>query len=271
MTGRQAAEKGFAASQDGVPIAFESHGMGEPALVLIHGWSCNRSYWAAQVEPLSEHLRVVALDLAGHGQSGTAREAWTIDSFGRDVAAVVGAVGAGRVVLVGHSMGGNVAAAAAIHLGERVQALVWVDSYRKLGSPRSLEEIDALLAPFKADFEAHTRSYVRGMFPTDADEGLVKRVAEDMSKAPPAIAVPALESSLAFGRTITPRLEELHSPVVAINAQAPPADVESLRSHGVETLTMPGVGHFPMMEAPDAFNALLMRALSKVGTAPVLT
>jgi DNA-binding transcriptional LysR family regulator len=55
------------ASADGVPIAYEVHGQGSPALVLVHGWSCDRSYWQGQVEPLSRHYQVITLDLAGHG------------------------------------------------------------------------------------------------------------------------------------------------------------------------------------------------------------
>ena len=238
-------------------------GKGTPALILIHGWSCDKSYWAPQLEPLSRDFRLIAPDLAGHGESGSAREIWTIDAFGRDVAAAVDAAGSGPVVLVGHSMGGTVAVAAARHLGDRVQAIVWVDSYRKLGSPRTPGEIEEVLAPFRADFRGATGRYVHGMFPPGADPVLVERVASAMAAAPPAIAVAALQASMTFGRTITEQLETLRPPVLAINAGEPPTDVPSLQRHGVEVAIVPGTGHFPMMEAPERFNALLTRLVSR--------
>jgi hypothetical protein len=98
----------FAISSDGVRIAYEVHGEGSPALVFVHGWSCDRSYWAGQFEPFSRQFKVVAVDLAGHGDSGLERRAWTIQSFGDDVASVVKKLRLGRVILIGHSMGWDV-------------------------------------------------------------------------------------------------------------------------------------------------------------------
>ena len=258
----------FVASQDGVPIAYTTRGTGDRSVVLIHGWSCDKSYWAMQVAALSQDFRIIALDLGGHGDSGAGRKAWTVNSFGRDVAAVVEATGSGPVVLVGHSMGGNVAVAAAQLIGERTQAVVWVDTYRKLGSPRSPEEIQELLAPFRDNFQARTDSYVRGMFGPSADEALVQVVTERMAAARPAIAVPALESSLTFGRTITKTLKEMKTPVVAINAAAPLAEVQSMQRQGVEVVSMADVGHFPMMEAPQRFNDILRAVLERVQKRP---
>jgi pimeloyl-ACP methyl ester carboxylesterase len=45
--------------------------------------------------------------------------------------------------------------------------------------------------------------------------------------------------------------------VFAINPDYRPTDIEALRKHGVATVLMPGVGHFPMMEDPVTFNRLL--------------
>lgn len=95
----------WAESADGVRIAFEVHGQGPLALVFVHGWSCNRSFWAGQIEPFSKQFKVVAVDLAGHGDSGRNRERWTIQSYGDDVAAVVEKLNLNRVILIGHSMG----------------------------------------------------------------------------------------------------------------------------------------------------------------------
>lgn len=252
---------GVVTSADGVPVSYEAHGTEAPALVLVHGWSCDRSYWEAQVEPFSRRFQVVTVDLAGHGASGSDREDWTIAAFGDDVAAVVEDLDLDPVVLVGHSMGGDVIVEAARRLPGRVAGLVWVDTYRELGDPRTPEEVRELMAPFRADFVESTRTFVRGMFPDEADESLVEEVATDMSSAPPEVALGALESAVTFDREVPPALEELDAPVVAINSEEPPTDVESLERHGVDVVTLSGVGHFLMMEDPGRFNPVLMEVL----------
>jgi pimeloyl-ACP methyl ester carboxylesterase len=74
---------------DGTEIAYEVYGSGSRAIVLVHGWSCDRSYWVCQLSALSENGQVVAVDLAGHGESSGTRRDWTIAAFGSDVCSVV--------------------------------------------------------------------------------------------------------------------------------------------------------------------------------------
>ena len=62
-------------------------------------------------------------------------------------------------------MGGDVAVAAARRLGQRVNGVVWLDTYRQLGTNRTADEVEALVRPFRTDFRETTRSFVRGMFP----------------------------------------------------------------------------------------------------------
>ena len=251
-------------SFDGVSIAYEAHGAGAPALVFVHGWSCDRTYWGEQWERFSREFRVVILDLAGHGASGLERQAWTIGAFGADVAAVVEALALERVVLIGHSMGGDVIVEAARRLPGRVEGLVWVDVYRRLGTPRTPEQLEAFLAPLRIDFVESTRTLVRGMFPPGADPSLVERVVADMSSAPPAIALPAAEAARTYDREVPGALRRLNLPIFAINPESPPSDLESLRLHGIEVVLMPGVGHFPMMENPESFNPMLRGVIEKL-------
>ncbi len=258
------AAQGRAASADGVAIAYDAHGAGTPALVFVHGWSCDRTYWKGQLEPLGRRYRVVAIDLAGHGESGTNREAWTIAAFGADVAAVVERLGIERVILVGHSMGGDVIVEAARRLRGRVAGLVWVDVYRKLDAPLTAERIEAFVAPFRADFAERTRAFVRSMFPATADKSIVEWIAADMSSAPKEIALAAMVSVFSNGREMPAALAELKLPTIAINPDHPPTDFESLKRHGVEVVLMPGVGHFPMMEDPERFNRVLGSVIEKL-------
>ncbi|HEU4895968.1 MAG TPA: alpha/beta hydrolase [Actinomycetota bacterium] len=248
---------GVAPSRDGIPLAFEVHGAGTPALVFVHGWSCDRSYWRRQLGPLAAQYQTVAVDLAGHGESGVGRRAWTMAAFGEDVVAVVEQLGLGELVLVGHSMGGDVIVEAALRLGGQVAGLVWVDTYSTLGEPPTDDEIEAFLAPFREDFVTATRALVGRLFTPDADAELVEWVASDMSAAPPEIAVDALGHAVGNERGILAGLRQLRAPVVAINPDARPTDAEALRRHGVRAVLMSGVGHFLMLEDPDRFNRQL--------------
>lgn len=260
--GRKSADPGGARSMadvvtsaDGIRIAYETHGEGTPALVFVHGWSCDRSYWEGQLQPFSRQFKVVAVDLAGHGESGLGRKTQTMAAFGGDVAAVVEKLGLEHIILIGHSMGGDVIVEAARRLPGRVAGLVWIDTYKQLGTPRTPEQIQALMAPFRADFVETTRTFVRGMFPPSADRALVERVAADMSAAPPAVAIGALESAISFGREMPRALQELKLPVVAINPDNKPTDVESMERHGVQVVLMSGVGHFLDDGGPRAFQS----------------
>lgn len=254
----------FTTSPDGIQIAYETRGEGAPALVFVHGWSCDRSYWAGQIEPFSREHRVVAVDLAGHGESGVGREDWTMAAFGGDVAAVVEELELEQVVLVGHSMGGDVIVEAARRLPGRVAGMIWVDAYRALGNPRTPAQLDAIVGPLRADFVPATRAFVRSMFPPGADPELVERVAVDMSSAPPEVALEAVYNALSYDRVMPGLLEELDLPLMAINPDGPANDVASLERYGAEVLFLPGVGHFVMMEDPEGFNALLRTAIDRV-------
>jgi pimeloyl-ACP methyl ester carboxylesterase len=261
--------KGVVPSRDGIPISFEAHGTRGQPLVFVHGWSCDRSYWRGQVEHFAARHRVVALDLAGHGESGAGRERWTMPAFGDDVVAVIDELELEDVVLIGHSMGGDVITEAAVGLANRVSGLVWVDTYSSLGEPRTRERLESFVAPFRADFVTATRDLVRSMFVPDSDPDLVEWVAADMSSAPPEIALDAIEHARGNDGPILGRLEELKAPVVAINPDHPPTDTEGLRARGVEPFFMAGVGHFLMLEDPVRFNLLLAEVVERfVGFRP---
>jgi pimeloyl-ACP methyl ester carboxylesterase len=252
------------ASIDGERIAYEVRGKGDLAIVLVHGWSCDRSYFQHQLDSFSDRYTVVTLDLAGHGESTLGRENYTIALFGADVAAVVRKLDLRRVVLVGHSMGGDVVVAAARLLKGRVVGLIWVDDYKNLGAPSSDAEIEAFAAQFRADFPGMANKVVRSLFRPDADPALVARVAKDMASAPMKVGASSIESSFKYAKEIPGALAELKLPVIAINADNGPTDVASLARHGVKAVVMPRVGHFLMLEDPKRFDELLASAIEEL-------
>ena len=78
-------------SVDGVAIAYSVSGTADTAIVFIHDGLADRSFWDGQHAPFSHNYRVIALDLAGHGESGRDRQKWGIAEFALDVLAVLDA------------------------------------------------------------------------------------------------------------------------------------------------------------------------------------
>jgi pimeloyl-ACP methyl ester carboxylesterase len=260
----RAAGQGFAPSADSVRIHYEADGSGEPAIVFVHGWCCDRTYWREQIAPFAARGRVVAVDLAGHGESGRGRSTWTMRAFGRDVAAVVTHLDLRDVILIGHSMGGDVVVDAALEMADRVRGLVWIDSYDSLDEPRTPESIERFLAPFRDNFADAMRAFVRTVFLSGTDPELLEWVSADMAAAPPDIALDAARHSLGNGAVLPGLLRHVHVPVAALNTGWLPPDVEALARHGVVASVLPGLGHFPMLEAPADFNAALATVVSDV-------
>jgi len=261
----QKSEERRVPSADKVTITYEVAGEGEPALVFVHGWCCDRSYWKSQVSHFSKKHKVVAIDLAGHGNSGDGREKWTIEAFGQDVAAVVKKLKLERAILIGHSMGGPVNIAAARLLPGRVAGLIGVGTYHDFEIQYDKKQVDDFVAPFEEKFAESCAGFVRGMFPLDADPKLVEQVVSDMSAAPPKVATGALRGFFAFNRVEA--LKGLEVPIRCINSDRNPTDVEVGRRSAAsfKVKIMPKVGHFLMMEDPQGFNKLLEETIAEFG------
>lgn len=103
----------------------DSGGAG-PVLLFVHGWQGDRSIWDPIVERLRDRFRCVAADLRGFGASSSAPGPYTLEQYSEDLRALVKFLGLGRVVVIGHSMGGKVAVRFALDAPELVEALVLV-------------------------------------------------------------------------------------------------------------------------------------------------
>ena len=248
-----------------MPISYSVHGKGDVTLVFVHGWSCDSRYWSRQVPFFSKGYRVVTIDLAGHGHSGCGRKDYTVASFGGDVKAVVERLKAKKVILIGHSMGGEIIAAAAARMPDRVLGLIGVDTLQNVESRYTEEEMRKFVQPFEEDFAKQAGEFVRGMFPKGADARLVDWIAADMSCAIPQVGISAMRNyvGLFVGGEAAKMFEQLKVPVRAVNADLWPTDPEANRRHmaSFEVAIMKGVGHFPMLERPDEFNRQLLKMI----------
>ena len=91
----------------GVKLAYSVEGEGD-ALLLLHGWGCDRGIWKSTSEYLSRYFMVVAVDFAGFGKSEEPREVWGVEEYTRSIEALVKELGVVRPIVVGHSFGGRV-------------------------------------------------------------------------------------------------------------------------------------------------------------------
>ena len=255
------AQSHVATSADGIPIHYDVQGNGKVALVFVHGWCCDRRYWDRQVEYFAPHYTVVRLDVAGHGASGRGRTQWTGAACGQDIVAVVEQLRLEQVVLIGHAMGGRWIVEAARRLPAAVVGLVSVDTWGDVEQIQTPVQVAEFLAPFRANFVEATRTYVRSMFVPTSDPTLVEQVAVAMSAAPPPMGIGMLEDARGSGRQLQEGLQQVTVPKIAINAR--PTNREAAHRHGIEVMQMSGVGHFVMLEEPQAFNRLLDEAVQK--------
>jgi len=249
-------------ASDGVPIHYSVQGKGEPALVFIHCWSCNRHYWDNQVPEFSKTYRVVTIDLPGHGESGQGRKNWSVESYGDDVKTVVTKLDLKRVVLVGSSMGGPIALEATKRMPDRVVAIVPVDTLQNVEQRVPQEQLDAVLQQMQADFKTATTNLLNQFFFSPTTPAAVKeRIINDTISQNPDVVLPILKAVLSYDAL--PTLREIKVPIRAINADRVPTDVAANRKYApqFDVVIIKGTGHYPMLVDPARFNQMLAEIL----------
>lgn len=248
---------------DGLRLAYETVGTGDPAIVFVHGWACNRSYFAPQYDYFAARRAVVSVDLRGHGDSAHPEpgpSVYDIETLCDDVLAVAGAAGYEAPVVVGHSLGGLVALACAARVGG-AGAAVMVDPAPLLRE-RAKAFMDRAADAAEADIDRSWRTqYVASMFlPTDAirrDETI-----RGMPQQPPAIAGALLRAIAQFDGASA--LGSVGVPLLSIGAAAPCDRVADLRG-ACPSITIGqtvGAGHFNQLEVPDQVNLMIDRFMS---------
>jgi len=255
-------------SKDGTLISYEVYGEGDPVLVFVHGWSCDSRYWRDQIPTFSKENKLVLIDLAGHGHSGTTREKYTMKAFGEDVKAVVEKTGNQNVILIGHSMGGAVIAEAARLMPKIVIGLIGIDTYENIEYTLSKEEYNQMITPFKENFQEGTRQFVQYMLVPETDSLLCEWIKSDMSAAPSNIALSALEDYMTQSVTgeAAKIFDEIRVPVITVNSDMWPIDYEANRRHmlSYDAIVIKGADHFLMQARPDEFNSALKQAVNSM-------
>lgn len=258
-------EEGDAISADGVPIHYKLYGKGDVSLVFVHDWCTNMKYWGDQIPSFGVNFKVVTLDLAGHGQSGTGRTMWTMQAFGQDVAAVVEKLDLKNAVLIGHGMGGPVILEAVRLIPDRAIGLVGADSFSDLYM-KGLDEARVQLAmrSYQENYQEQIREHVRlSWFSPNSDHGLMSKIILDMIKTPKNVALGSLEELQRYDATDSFKQVRLDVRVVQTTHQDVSYEVTQANVKSIWVEYLDGLGHFIMLEDPQAFNRHLANFINE--------
>jgi pimeloyl-ACP methyl ester carboxylesterase len=249
-----------AANVDGANIHWTSTGSG-PAIIFVHGWTCDESSWQGQVPAFTDRYRVITLDLPGHGKSDLPKDGnFSMELFARAVEAVRAEAKVERAVFVGHSMGTPVIRTYALMYQARVAGLVLVDG---------LVQIAGMAPPFtpppmigKEGMQAREK-FVRGMFGPATTPELQEHILKMMLGTKEATAAGAMTATWDQSWV---KNDPITMPVLGVYAARPLASREAITRifPQVEYHEIPESAHFLMMEKPDEFNRLLMAFLRQV-------
>jgi pimeloyl-ACP methyl ester carboxylesterase len=243
-------------------VHYLNRGKGDAALVFIHGWACNADFWKPQMQDFPS-LRLIAIDLAGHGQSDKPQVAYTMDYFARSMDAVLTDAKVKHAVLVGHSMGTPVIRQYYRLFPTKTDGLVIVDGALRLVV--SKQQMDEFIAPLKANYQTAAPQMIEGLIGPVKDEKLKSEIRTAMLATPDYVAVSAMD-----GMTDEKIYEtdQIKVPVLAVLVKSPfwPPDTEEfLRSLAptLEVTMWDGVSHFLMMEKPREFDETVQTFLTQ--------
>jgi len=243
-----------------VQFATEHHPGPAPAVIMIHGWTCRKSDWHAQIDHLKGRHEILAIDLPGHGESGSnGREDWSMARFAQDVIDALELVSSDSIILMGHSMGGTVALEAAAKAPDRVQGVILADTFLINYGALDQATIDGFYQPFSDDFKGAMGELVENTSGPQSTDDLKKKLKSGMGNADPAWALKAWWELLNWDPQ--PAFESIRAPIHAINCPLiPDTTRERLAGHMQDTV-LPDTGHFLNQEDPDAFNQALDRVI----------
>jgi non-heme chloroperoxidase len=269
-----APEVGFVDVDDGVRIHVQEVGSGQ-AVVLISGFGLDHQLWDRQVRILAERgHRVVCVTQRGHGLSDHPLKGYDIDTLTADLIAALDKCGISGATVVGHSFGGQVAFHAAAVSPERVSRLVLVGSNavrasRGPGFPFGAPPepmLEAMIADEEEDRVAARYRTIQSGFGNEPDSRVVDWLVRCSLQMPSWAAVPCYRSLLTTDLlSDVPRVTQ---PVLQIIGKGDP--VQSAKGArwlqqqlpDAQLVEIPDCGHYPMLEAADAFDAALTKFLT---------
>jgi pimeloyl-ACP methyl ester carboxylesterase len=266
-------------TNDGVNLAFrDTGGAGQP-LVLLHGWAQTQESFRHQITGLSATYRIITVDFRGHGRSDKPRHGYRIARLAMDVAELLDHLELPEVDALGWSLGASVWWSFVDHFGTgRLRRLVIVDQPAAVATLPWMSEhegaeagaifdlpsleklVQSLLGP---NAEEILQSFARGTYQGDIAPELWDFMVAEMRHTPAYAGAPLLlDHSVQDWRDVLPRIDV---PTLVIGCEGSHVSTASQRFiseciPGSQVHIFPASvarSHFPFLQAPDAFNAVL--------------
>lgn len=262
----------FIKSPEGLDVYYEDRGRGRP-LVMLHGWSMSGEVWRFQ-QPLAEDFRLVIPDLRGHGRSAAPAAGCSLDDLADDIAGLFERLDLTRAVLLGWSLGSQVALAAFPRLRERLAGLVLVGATPRFtatdGYPCGLPATEprGMGLRLQRDFNRTMGEFFRGMFaPGELTRELENRIAREivMAGRPPAAPVALATLDILATTDLREMLPTVDRPVLLIHGSrdtiCPPSAARYMAERLPEARLelIDGAGHAPFLSGWTEFNMLLTK------------
>ncbi len=239
-----------------VSLFYQATGDGPPIL-LIHGYTADSSFWSNQVDAMSPSRKVLAPDLRGHGESSVPdRTQYTFQLLAADAIAVLDDAGIEKADLIGHSLGGMIAAQILIDHGPRIRSVVFNDT-----SP--LPQDEGRLATLRAELEELTAPAEEGEKPSSFTGAFGQTVNREGAIGCGELMrdMPGFAAQLR-GNT-TPSLVIWGADDSANIAAGSAALLELLPNS--REVVIDGAGHVPQVSHPAPYNAAVLDFLASVG------
>jgi pimeloyl-ACP methyl ester carboxylesterase len=260
VAAKSLAAEGIAVTKTGDHIPYITYGSGSPSLVLIHGWTNNRTFWEPHVAVLSRDYQVVTLDLASFGESLYERDDWSMGAFALDVDTVISNLEIDEVILVGFSMGGSVALELASSDRKYVRGVVLVDMHQ---DPEWRPD-EAFIESF-VEYEQEmwgNEEYIATEFSDGASKTLVRRYISRTPETAPEVWWDSIRQLFLWIRDdFYNRVVLIDAPIVAINSAREPTNVAVWKeiAPGFQVHVIEDVGHLGVIwEKTEEFDQALL-------------
>jgi pimeloyl-ACP methyl ester carboxylesterase len=269
------AQKKSVALPDGETLAYVP--LGNPAgqpVVLIHGYTDSARDWVPLVPYLAGSLRLILVDIRGHGRSGKPECCYTRFDFAYDIKLLLDALDVRQADIVGHSLGSIIAQTFAEYWPQRTRRVILISSTGgpKAGAPPRKPAYDyaAQIRKLKEPIDPDSPFMIEWWSsPTPVDEEFIRRQRRDAAAIPLRVWLAVLDQGTTDS-DLQRTLPRLKAPTLLVWGSADPimgAEVrQTLREAlpGAQLQVLQGLGHNPFWEDPrrcaDVINAFLTAA-----------
>ena len=255
-----------------VRLFFTDDGAGDPTILFVHGFSCDSHDWNWQIPHFLGSHRVIAVDNRGHGRSSVPDDGYEPRQFAADIAGLLGQLGTGPVVAVGHSLGGAIVSALAVEHPDLVRAVVSVDpGYLLPDEYRPM--IEAMADGLRTgDPVASAQTFLSASYSPASPAALKTWHMRRIAGVPGHVLQQTLGSifigpeALGFRDTSVPYLQRRKCPVLAMYTDPDRAAFEAtlFDDPRSKSYAWAGSGHWFHQERPDEFNHLVAGWLATI-------